>query len=168
MYYGLIYVISILWSGAVSSYQVKAEMNEPTAIKITCEITAAPIQTLGESIWVSFSVQSNMTNTIQVLTWHTPLEGIFSPIFKIIDKEGNLLSYQGPLIKRAAPTEADYINLKPNEKLTNKVNLSNVYNFEQQQSYFVSLESLKIEIINQNKTRQTTHCDSNELTISIK
>ena len=165
--YKMIFIIIFLLLGSALVKQVNAEMNEPTAIKLTCEISATPAQNLSDGIWLTFSIQSNLNKTIRILPWHTPLEGIFSHFFTIKDKTGQLLDYQGPLMKRAAPIDSDYINLEASQKLSHRVDLSKTYTFIQKQSYLISLEDFGIEIIYMDNTRQSVDCNSNKLSISI-
>jgi hypothetical protein len=166
-FYKITFFIILTLSGIIVTKQVKAEMFETTETKLLCELSARPTQVLSEGIWVTFSIQSSLDETIQILPWHTPLEGIFSHFFTIKDISGHQLSYQGPLMKRAAPIRTDYISLKAKETLSNSVSLSNVYSFKQQQSYIISLKDFKIKTLTKEGNQQSVNCDSNLLSIKV-
>ena len=75
---------------------------------------------------LDFSLTNESDKDIQVLKWHTPLEGLKSDMFRV-ETAGERAVYLGPIYKRGAPTEDDYITLKPGETVGAKVDIANAY-----------------------------------------
>lgn len=70
---------------------------------------------------------SNTTATpMQVLRWMTPLDGVDNDLFDVY-QNGERIAYTGRLVKRPAPTAADYVEIKPGESLSAEVDLTAVY-----------------------------------------
>jgi peptidyl-Lys metalloendopeptidase len=85
-------------------------------------------------------VKVTFTNTSgspqYVLKSHTPFAGIDAPVFEIT-RDGQPVRYMGRLVKRAAPTAADYYLLKPGASYTVKVELSSLYDMATTGDYAV-------------------------------
>jgi peptidyl-Lys metalloendopeptidase len=67
----------------------------------------------------------------------TPFEGISAPLFDIT-RDGDRVPYLGALVKRPAPTAADYYLLKPGASHTVKVELSALYDMSVTGDYAIS------------------------------
>ena len=73
-----------------------------------------------------FEVTNLTGNTIHILKWNTPLEGLNSPCLDV--KAGNKkIEYDGIMIKRGSPQEQDFYTLKPGESVSNKIDLTEAY-----------------------------------------
>jgi peptidyl-Lys metalloendopeptidase len=85
-------------------------------------------------------VKVTFTNTSgspqYVLKSHTPFQGMDAPVFEIT-RDGQPVRYLGRLVKRAAPTAADYYLLKPGASYTVKVELSSLYDMATTGDYAV-------------------------------
>jgi len=76
-------------------------------------------------------------------------------MFKITGPSGKTSSYSGVLLYRDTAIETDFITLKPNEVVTEEIDLSNYYNFEETGTHTVQLElSPFIEITKNQETIQ--------------
>ena len=75
-------------------------------------------------------------DSIRVLGWFIPAEGLTEPLFTVT-RDGEPVAYLGMLVKRAAPTEQDYITLTAGESLTRAVNLSAYYDLSVSGNYAV-------------------------------
>jgi len=85
-------------------------------------------------------VKVTFTNTSgspqYVLKSHTPFEGVDAPLFEVT-RDGQPVRYLGRIVKRAAPTAADYYLLKPGASYTVKVELSALYDMATTGDYAV-------------------------------
>lgn len=85
-------------------------------------------------------VNVTMTNTSSspqyVLKWRTPFAGTSAPLFEV-QRDGAAVPYTGALVKRKAPTQADYYLLKPGASHTVKVELSALYDMSVSGDYSV-------------------------------
>lgn len=102
-------------------------------------VSVAPEKTsLGKSDDVVVKVTfTNTSGSPQyVLKSHTPFEGVDAPLFEIT-RDGQPVRYLGRIVKRAAPTAADYYLLKPGASYTVKVELSALYDMATTGDYAV-------------------------------
>jgi peptidyl-Lys metalloendopeptidase len=85
-------------------------------------------------------VKVTFTNTSgspqYVLKSHTPFDGVSGPLFEVT-RDGSPVRYLGKLVKRAAPTAADYYLLKPGASYTARVELSALYDMATTGDYAV-------------------------------
>jgi len=85
-------------------------------------------------------VKVTFTNTSgspqYVLKSHTPFDGVSAPVFEVT-RDGQPVRYMGKIVKRAAPTAADYYLLKPGASYTVKVELSALYDMATTGEYAV-------------------------------
>ncbi|WP_426337984.1 hypothetical protein ACN9MZ_16065 [Pseudoduganella sp. S-14] len=59
-------------------------------------------------------------------------EEMFGKLFEVRDAEtGQLLDYQGIMVKRGPLTDADYLAMKPGTHLSNAIDLAPAYSFRQ-------------------------------------
>lgn len=75
---------------------------------------------------LTFELTNKGNKDVHVLKYDTPLEGLFSDCFEVT-RDGVEVPYDGPLVKRAAPTEDDYVCIKPGKTVTVDVDLSSSY-----------------------------------------
>jgi hypothetical protein len=97
----------------------------------------------GKSLTVQFALMNNSSETLYVLDWFTPFEGIAGDIFQVI-YNGQPLQYQGILAMRGDPTPESYLLIKAGGALTGAVNLSSVYDFSRPGSYSIAYKSPRI------------------------
>lgn len=77
-----------------------------------------------------FSVTNQLDNDVQVLSWYTPLEGMMADLFIITNDSGEVLPYEGMMVKRGAPLESDYINIPAGEEVNMVLELATAYPFD--------------------------------------
>ncbi len=90
-----------------------------------------------------------LTNTsaddLHVLTWGTPLDTIVTDCLEItVDRKK--VEYDGPIIKRAAPSAKDYVLIKAGESIEAKFMVSNAYNTSRPGKYKVKLKSPILDV----------------------
>jgi hypothetical protein len=93
---------------------------------IDASLSASATYQLGDPIDVTFSIRNSGTRSYQVLAWETPLEDEVTN-FLTIECNGQTLRYDGRLVKRGDPTEANYVLLGPGDTLTRTVDVSRSY-----------------------------------------
>jgi peptidyl-Lys metalloendopeptidase len=77
-------------------------------------------------------------------------EGIFK-----ISRDGEVIDYLGAHYKRQAPTDADYVTLNPNQRLSYKVELSGVYDLSEEGQYSVSLDVNNMALFSPSKPHKS-------------
>jgi peptidyl-Lys metalloendopeptidase len=94
-------------------------------------------------------VKVTFTNTSgspqYVLKSHTPFEGVSAPVFEVT-RDGQPVRYLGKIVKRAAPTAADYYLLKPGASYTVKVELSALYDMATTGDYAVRYHAASAQL----------------------
>lgn len=108
-------------------------------------LSAAATYRLGDAIEVTFSIQNSGTTAYQVLTWGTPLEDEVTN-FLILERDGQVIRYDGRHVKRGDPTEQDYVVLGPNEALTRQVDISRSYPIDTPGVYQATLKATLFDI----------------------
>lgn len=91
--------------------------------KLECTLSVAPQVGAGEPVEVLFRLTNPTRQPLYVLKWHTPLEGLRSHLFTVT-RDGAELPYQGPMVKRAAPSASDYVTLAPGDSVEARVDVS--------------------------------------------
>jgi len=90
---------------------------------------------ISEPIPINFIVQNSTENEIEFCFWQTPLEKeLTANCFEIIH-EGEVLDYNGKMVKRKPPTKEDYLLLKPNQTANKEINLNNLYHMTRKGTY---------------------------------
>jgi peptidyl-Lys metalloendopeptidase len=84
-------------------------------------------------------------SSIRVLRWLIPAEGLTEPLFTVT-RDGEPVAYLGMLVKRAAPTEQDYITLAAGESLSRAVNLSDYYDLSVSGNYAIQYDVASVEL----------------------
>ena len=84
-----------------------------------------PTKDNSSEIIIRFSNTSD--ETIYVLKYHTPLEGLKSPFLTIKNNEGTEIKYNGYCFKRCPPTKKDFILLEGKKKQECHINLTEAY-----------------------------------------
>jgi hypothetical protein len=102
-------------------------------------LTAAPSYRLGEPILITFKVKNTGSETYQLLTWGTPLEGELSADCFTVRRDGEAIPYDGKLVKRGDPPPEAYVVVQPGEQLVSSVDISDAYAIDQVGDYTVAL-----------------------------
>lgn len=129
---------------------------------------------VNEPVTLKFTLQNQSDKALYFLKWYTPLEGISGQIFRI-ERDGQLIPYEGILAMRAAPTPESYILLEPGESVSAEANLSNAYDFSQPGKYTIAFLSPYISHIAYSETEMAKSVDdlypvdisSNEVSVDI-
>lgn len=86
-----------------------------------------PVVQGDTSVAVDVTVTNVAGHAVKVLKWQLPETALHAPLFKVTAEDGSEARYVGPLVKRAAPTEADYLRLPAGATRSYRVDLSRLY-----------------------------------------
>ena len=86
-------------------------------------LTARETYSAGEPVTIGFALENLSGEPLQVLTWYTPLEGIWGEIF-LVTRDGREVPYEGPMAKRGDPDRDDYVLVRPGTPVSAEVDLS--------------------------------------------
>lgn len=117
-----------------------------TASAAGLEIVLSPSQRNSGDGTIEFSLVNQSSRTVSVLAWQTPLDGVTNDLFTVT-RNGKPVDYTGPMYKRVAPRDQDFIQLKPGESLNALVELSMYYDMRAGGQYEVSYDRMASEVI---------------------
>ncbi len=106
----------------LSTYAMEGTAQPPLAFSLKCSGTYNAIR----RVMIDFSLENLSGETLWVLKWLTPLEGIQGRIFKVTC-DGREIQYEGPLVSRIGPFKSDYVRIGPRSTASSQVDLSAVY-----------------------------------------
>ena len=143
--YTLVVLITILFAmfsyqGLLDASARAASVEGPTGAAVS--LSTSNNKTFfgtAEDVILQVSITNPNDHSIKILKWLTPLDGVKEPLFTVL-RDGTPVAYLGPIYKRAAPTEQDYLTLAAGESLTSEVNLSALYDFSISGNYEISYE----------------------------
>ncbi|WP_293994241.1 hypothetical protein [Sphaerotilus sp.] len=78
------------------------------------------------------------THAVRLLRWGTPFEGAWRAPLVQIERDGQPLDYQGPMVKRRAPQPSDHLTLRPGQSLQASLPLSPAWTVDQPGRYRIS------------------------------
>ncbi|HEY6065712.1 MAG TPA: M35 family metallo-endopeptidase [Thermoanaerobaculia bacterium] len=85
---------------------------QPTRLVATTEpVAARSVFDRSEPLAIRFTLANESDHDVQVLRWHTPLDGFTADIFDV-RLDGEPVAYTGRLVKRVAPTPGDYVTIE--------------------------------------------------------
>ena len=99
----------------------------------------------SDDVLVHVTITNPNDYSIRILRWFTPLNGIERSLFTVT-RNGESVPYIGRMIKRAEPTEADYITLEAGENVTADVNLSEYYELSSSDDYEVTYDVTSLQL----------------------
>jgi hypothetical protein len=128
----------------------------------------------GEAVNLRFTLINNTDTRLYVLKWFTPLEGLGGEIFRV-EREGQVIPYEGPLASRAVPTPDAYVSLDAGESVSAEVDLATAYDFSKAGEYTIEFLSPSISHVARTEAQMAKTMDdlrpvqipSNVVTIEI-
>jgi hypothetical protein len=113
--------------------------------QMTARMSMKPVIKAGDSLELRFTVYNLSDKTQSFCKWHTPFEPPMSKYLDIKDDQGVEARYQGAMAKRIMPPPADsYIEVKPGDSLSVKVNISKIYALDKPGTYSVRYNAQEI------------------------
>ena len=133
----------------------------------TVEVTA-PRAVIGPAgdVLVRVTLANPTTETMRVLRWNTPADGLSEPLFDVT-RDGVPVEYIGPLVKRAAPTAADYLRLEPGATRFYDVDLSEAYSFAAGGAYAIRYRTTANELLAVGRAKVAGELVSNEFDLVV-
>ncbi len=96
----------------------------------------------GDPSQIEFTLTNTSTDTTaKFLSWSTPLEGRLTQSLFEVKRDGELLPYRGRVVRRAAPTEADYLTLTQGQSVTKTIDLTQSYDFSLPGEYCITYQA---------------------------
>ncbi len=126
---------------------------DPSGI-LSCQLSvSSPVQQ-GHPVNVELVLHNGLTVPVRVLRYFTPFEGIMGEIFDI-HRQGQPLLYEGPMVKRAAPGEEDWLLLNAGEALSATVDIAGAWNLAQPGEYRLQLrDGIRYRVAGEPEPRQ--------------
>ncbi|UTY59420.1 M35 family metallo-endopeptidase [Massilia sp. erpn] len=94
----------------------------------------------GDDVVVRVTMFNSGDTAEKILRWHTPFGAIEQSLFEIT-RDGVKVPYEGKLVKRPAPTAADYLVIQPGKAYTATVELSHLYDMSVTGDYSIRFQS---------------------------
>lgn len=94
----------------------------------------------GDDKTMEFELTNYGNEDLHVLTWYTPLEGLWSDCLAVM-RNGERVPYDGPLAKRGQPTEKDYVLIPAGKSVSNRFDLHRAYDVSTPGQYDVELDT---------------------------
>jgi peptidyl-Lys metalloendopeptidase len=118
------------------------------------EVTITPLNqsfVKDSDVKVTISVTNTSQDNVKVLSWYLVQNDKLQHNSFDVSVDGEQVSYTGPIVKRPAPTEKDYIQLSSGETINQTIDLSAYYDMTQSGTYNVQYDVKAIELIKDNK-----------------
>ncbi|AEI64664.1 extracellular protease domain-containing protein [Corallococcus macrosporus] len=112
---------------------------------LTCKLSGPEQARAGEPVELTFELGNPTAQSLRVLAWHTPLEGVRNKIFEV-SRDGAPLDYQGPMAKRAPPAADSYVTLSPGTSVEGKVDLARFYDLQAPGTYRIAFRGPLMDV----------------------
>ncbi len=124
----------------------KLELDQNSGYSLTVDLSAATPVGLESEMLISFELTNNGDDSLWVLPWGTPLEGFFTRDIFAITLNNQLINYLGPIVKRAAPVAADFLEMAPGDSRQVQIDLREGYEIDLAGDYQVTLHASTIAV----------------------
>ncbi|WP_394850737.1 protease [Pendulispora brunnea] len=125
-----------------------ASATAPASPALECSIRIEPKIKLGQSAKVHFRLAQRAAQTVYVLNWRTPLEGLRGDDFSVV-RDGTEIPYRGPMMKRGNPSAESYLALEASKPLEADVNLALAYDFSKPGHYRITFRGKIWDLVTQ-------------------
>ena len=102
-----------------------------------------------EPVALTLHLANRGAGSVWVPRWQIPSEEIEADILAIT-RDGEAVPYLGPLVKRPAPTAADYVEIAAGEELTAVFDPTSVYDMNPAGQYSVAFKTWQIDALVEN------------------
>jgi len=118
------------------------------ATTLECQLRAPKTVKAGQPVEVVFRLSNPTSQPLYVLDWHTPLEGLLNDIFQVT-RDGEELSYSGPMLKRGPPSADEYVTVAPGASVEGRVDIALAYDFTQPGRYRIAFRGRLMDVATQ-------------------
>ncbi|QDQ28099.1 protease [Chitinimonas arctica] len=108
---------------------------KPNAM-LACQLLAPPPLPSGHAVMLGFRLRNTGKDTVWVLDWNTPLEGLRNRFLRIRGPAGEL-DYEGPMFKRGQPQLQQYRRIDAGQAIEAEIELTLAYDFSRPGKYRV-------------------------------
>jgi peptidyl-Lys metalloendopeptidase len=120
-----------------------AQQNQEVEIVLRSHMTSFGNDT---HIIIDFTLTNRSSGPLKLLKWTLPIDGVSGEIFSVT-RGSQPIQYIGPLVKRAEPTEADFINIEPGRSISVPVDLSLYYAIYEAGNYAVTYDTERVGVL---------------------
>lgn len=136
----MVFLISAFFSIVPLAF---AQQNQEIEIVLQSRMTSFGNDT---PLIIDFTLTNRSRSPIRLLRWTTPIDGVSGEIFSVA-RGSQPIQYIGPLVKRAEPTEADFINIEPGQSISVPVDLSLYYAIYEAGIYAVTYDTERVGLL---------------------
>ncbi|MFP2956924.1 protease [Myxococcus sp. 1LA] len=139
-------------NAAPSAEAAQQTQEAPAMAKtLTCTLSGPAQVRAGDPVELTFELGNPTAQSLRVLAWHTPLEGVRNKIFDV-SRDNTALEYQGPMAKRAPPTADSYVTLSPGTSLEGKVDIARFYDLQAPGTYRIAFRGPLMDVAREGET----------------
>ena len=143
-------VLLMACEATTDSVRMVKSDDQQTTVNVAGKLSAGirPVENIvlsDQAVEVLFYLANNTEEPIEILPWATPLERPLTADVFVVTFNGEAMPYVGRVVKRAAPTAADYITLQAGDKIEAVVNVSQGYDMRGVGDYQITLEQLYLQ-----------------------
>jgi len=159
-----VFLAGSLLSACAQGVSAKTPMN--ATVDLTVDKTSF---NESEDVILHVVITNPNSDSVKILKWFTPVDGLERSLFNVL-LNGEPLPYLGKMVKRAPPTEQDYITLLAGESIASDVNLSEHYAFSVSDQYEVTYDVASLQLFMEQEIMQLSdgRLTSNTLNVFIK
>jgi peptidyl-Lys metalloendopeptidase len=122
----------------------------PPAPRLAGRIDAAQTRFAPEEpVALTLHLANRGAGSVWVLRWQVPSEEIEADMLAVT-RNGEPVEYLGPLVKRPAPTAADYVEIAAGEALSATFDPTSVYDMTAKGQYSVTFKSWQLDVLTGN------------------
>lgn len=135
-------LLALLPALTVQDARGETDMSAP----LTGRLAVLTCPDSGEGVWLLFELANTLDRPVWVLTWNTPLEGLWNDILRV-ERGGTTVPYEGPMAKRGTPSPADYLLIPPMGKTRAAIDLSAAFDLTGAGPYTVAFNGLVHDVM---------------------
>ena len=135
-------VLSVVSCSAVLAGAIAAVSAQPAAKSNPLRVSMVAAQASGGGFLgaVEVTITNTSNHTVRVPKWELPSDFIEAKLFQV-SRNGEVVQYEGPMVKRPLPKAEDFAMLRAGETLRTTVDLSGAYDMSKSGEYVVTLSS---------------------------
>ena len=164
----------LLWAAVAACFLVLVAVIMPTnagaagfagaTVTISVDSPAFPAD---QPVLVHVTLTNPTNRPLKLLKWYTLADDLEGPLFAV-KRDGQPVAYLGPLFKRPAPTDKDYLHLQPGESVTHDVDIALYYDCSLSGYYRIVFEAASPQLHDaKGAGRAPERLVSNELTVWV-
>jgi hypothetical protein len=121
-------------------------VNAKAATVLDCHLAVPAVVVAGQAVPMTFELVNRSQQTLWLLDWNTPLEGLRAPFVHIAGPTGDV-AYLGPQFKRGDPDAAQYRQIAPGARLQATVDLAQAYALAVPGRYRVTYDMALLDVV---------------------